>query len=51
MERKRLARAKEMQVPLAPLCPPRQQEIPSPDFLMTARNLRREKRRRVVMKR
>lgn len=50
MEKKRLVRLKEMQVPPAPLCP-RMQEMPSPGSLTTARSLRRGKRRRAVMKR
>lgn len=50
MEKKRLVRPKEMQVPPAPLCP-RMQVTPSPGSLTTARSLRRVKRRRAVMKR
>lgn len=50
MEKTRLVGQKEMQVPPAPLRP-RMPAIPSPGSLTTARSLRRERRRRAVMKR
>lgn len=51
MEKRRLVRLKETQVPPALLWPRRLQGILSPGSLMTARSLRKEKRRRAVMKR
>lgn len=51
-EKTRLGRPKETQVRLAPLCPPRvRPEIPNPSFLMTAKSLRRERKRKEVTKR
>lgn len=50
MEQRRLARLREMLVPPAPPCP-RMLEMESPGSLMTAKSLKRGKKRRAVMKR
>lgn len=46
MERGKLVRLKETPDLPAPLCPQRLKETPNPGFLMTVKNLKREKRRR-----